>query len=111
MSAPQRGDIVILSFDPQTGHEQAKRRPALVLSPAAFNEAFGVAFVAPVTTKPRGTPFEVALPQDFSVTGAVAVQQLKALDWRARRARRIASAPADVVATAAEIVRKIVGSG
>ena len=108
MSPPNRGDIIILSFDPQTGHEQAKRRPALVLSTAAFNEAFGVAFVAPVTSKPRGHAFEVALPDGFPVVGSVSVHQLKALDWRARKSRRVAGAPADVIAAAAEIVRKIV---
>ena len=66
----------MLDFDPQAGHEQMKRRPALVLSPAAFNEAFGLAYVAPVTTKPKGHAFEVPLPAESGVKGVVMVHQL-----------------------------------
>ncbi len=97
----------MLDFDPQAGREQMKRRPALVLSPAAFNDAFGLAYVAPVTTKPKGHAFEVPLPSDSTVKGVVMVHQLKSLDWRARRARIAGKVPAGVLAAATEIVKDI----
>jgi len=100
--------LLYIDFDPGVGHEQLKRRPGLVLSPAAFNRAFGVAFVAPVT-KSRGHDFEVPLPDGLAVRGSVLVQHLKSLDWRQRRAEHIGRAPASVVATAAFIVKSILG--
>lgn len=109
MTTPDRGDLIVLDFDPQAGHEQMKRRPALVLSPAAFNDAFGLAFVAPITTKPRGHAFEVLLPAGSRVSGAVMVHQLKSFDWRARHACVAGKAPATVVAAATEIVKDILG--
>jgi len=109
MTTPDRGDLIVLDFDPQAGHEQMRRRPALVLSQAAFNDAFGLAFVAPVTTKPRGHAFEVPLPAGSRVKGVVMVHQLKSFDWRARRARVAGKAPASVVTAATEIVKDIVG--
>lgn len=108
MRAPDRGDLIVLDFDPQIGHEQMKRRPALVLSSAEFNEAFGLAFVAPVTTKPRGHAFEVPLPAGCGARGVVMVHQLKSFDWRARRARKTGTVPANVIDEAAEIVREII---
>jgi mRNA interferase MazF len=105
---PERGDIIILDFDPQAGHEQMKTRPALVLSPASFNAAFGLAYVAPITTRPRGHAFEVLLPTGTRVKGAVMVHQLKSFDWAARRARFAGKASASVVAAAAEIVKDII---
>jgi mRNA interferase MazF len=97
-----------LDFDPQAGHEQMKRRPALVLSPAAFNDAFGLAFVAPVTTKPRGHAFEVPLPPSARIKGVVMVQQLTSFDWRARRARLAGTVPPSTLAAAIEIARDII---
>lgn len=108
MKVPERGDLIMMDFDPQAGHEQMKRRPALVLSPAAFNDVFGLAFVAPVTTKPRGHAFEVALPAGSGVTGVVMAHQLKSFDWRARRARPAGKAPARVIAEVTEIVKDII---
>ncbi|HEY5348322.1 MAG TPA: type II toxin-antitoxin system PemK/MazF family toxin [Candidatus Lustribacter sp.] len=108
MKVPDRGDVIVLDFDPQAGHEQMKRRPALVLSPAAFNDAFGLAYVAPVTTKPNGHAFEVALTVESNVNGVVLVHQLKSLDWRARRARLAGKASAGTVAAAIEIVKDII---
>ena len=107
MKVPDRGDLIVLDFDPQAGHEQMKRRPALVLSPAAFNDAFGLAHVAPVSTKPRGHAFEVPLPRGSKVKGVVMVHQLKSLDWRARRARVAGSVSAKLLAAAVEIVKDI----
>jgi len=107
MMVPERGDIIVLDFDPQAGHEQMKRRPALVLSPASFNEAFGLAFVAPVTTKPKGHAFEVPLPAGCGAKGVVMTHQLKSFDWRARRANKAGSAPADVIAASSGIIKDI----
>jgi len=108
VTTPERGDLIIIDFDPQQGHEQMKRRPALVLSPAAFNAAFGLAFVAPVTTKPRGHAFEVPLPFGLGVDGVVMVHQLKSFDWRARRAAHAGTVPPSVLAKAAAIARVII---
>ena len=84
---PARGDIVWLSFTPQAGHEQAGHRPALVLSPEAFNEKTSLALCCPITSRVRGYPFEVDLPSTSPVTGVVLADQIKSLDWRARYAR------------------------
>jgi mRNA interferase MazF len=105
---PERGDIVILDFEPQVGHEQMRRRPALVLSPAAFNAVFGLAYVAPVTTKPNGHAFEVPLPPSLRVKGSVMLHQLKSFDWQARRARFATRVPASVVSAAVEIIKDII---
>jgi mRNA interferase MazF len=108
MKVPDRGDLIVMDFDPQAGHEQMKRRPALVLSPAAFNDTFGLVFVAPVTTKLKGHAFEIPLPPESGVEGAVMVQQLKSLDWRARNARAAGKVPEDILAAAVEIIKDII---
>lgn len=83
---PRRGDVVWLSFTPQAGHEPAGRRPALVLSPAAYNARVGLALFCPITTRMKGYPFEVAIPDDAGTRGVVLSDQVKSVDWRARRA-------------------------
>lgn len=83
---PRRGDIVWLSFTPHAGHEQAGRRPALVLSPSAYNGKVGLALFCPITSQVKRYPFEVAIPAGVSVDGVVLSDQVKSLDWRARRA-------------------------
>ena len=90
---PERGDAVWLTFDPQTGHEQAGRRPALVLSPRAYNGKSGFAIFCPVTSKIKGYPFEVVLPGGLPVSGAVLADQMSSLDWDARKASRICALP------------------
>jgi mRNA interferase MazF len=94
---PGRGDIVWLAFDPQAGHEQAGKRPALVISPREYNRRVGLALVCPVTTRVKGYPFEVLLPQDLKAQGAVLSDQVKSLDWRARRAQYVCSVPREVM--------------
>jgi mRNA interferase MazF len=94
---PDRGELVWLQFDPQAGHEQSGRRPALVLSPGAYNAASGLALLCPITSRIKGYPFEVLLPSDCPVQGVVLADQLKSLDWRIRRARLIGPAPAAVI--------------
>jgi mRNA interferase MazF len=83
---PERGDAVWVDFDPQAGHEQAGRRPALVVSPAAYNGRTGLALLCPITSRVKGYPFEVQLPAGLKVAGAVLSDQVKSLDWRVRRA-------------------------
>ena len=90
---PDRGDVVALTFDPQAGHEQAGRRPAVVLSPAIYNARSGLAVFAPITSQIKGYPFEVILPRGLSVSGAVLADQLKSLDWHARNARILCKLP------------------
>lgn len=83
-SAPDAGDIVWLDFNPQAGHEQAGHRPALVLSPQRYNALRGVMVCCPMTSRIKGYPFEVVVSQE--PPSAVLADQLKSLDWRARRA-------------------------
>ena len=94
---PERGDIVWLRFAPQGGHEQAGHRPALVMSPKIYNEKTSLALFCPITSKVKGYPFEVALPAKSSITGVILSDQVKSLDWRARRARFAGQAPRKVV--------------
>ena len=94
---PERGDIVKMSFDPQSGHEQAGWRPALVVSPALYNRASRLALMCPITLRARAYPFEVRLPAGLGITGVVLADQIRSLDWRARRARLAARAPGAVV--------------
>lgn len=84
---PRRGDIVWLSFDPQAGHEQAGRRPAFVVSPQAYNGKTGLFLACPITSKVKGYPFEVRLPENLEVGGVILADQIKSLDWKARRAK------------------------
>ena len=95
---PDRGDVVWLQFTPQAGHEQAGHRPALVLSPASYNRRSGLMLCCPITSRVKGYPFEVALPEGSGVIGVVLADQLKSLDWRARKAKLIAPASAEVLA-------------
>jgi mRNA interferase MazF len=95
---PERGDVVWLTFNPQAGHEQAGRRPALVLSPATYNVKVGLALLCPVTNQATGYPFEVAVPEGLALTGVILSDQIKSLDWRVRQAEYIDTLPAEVVA-------------
>jgi mRNA interferase MazF len=95
---------VWLDFDPQAGHEQAGRRPALVISPAAYNRKVGLALACPITSQVKGYPFEVALPAGLPISGVVLSDHVKSLDLAARGATRAGVAPADVVA---EVLAKL----
>jgi len=94
---PAWGDLGWLQFNPQAGHEQAGHRPALVVSPRSYNRRVGLAVCCPVTSRVKGYPFEVLLPKGLGVEGAVLSDQLKSVDWRVRKARRIGSVPTDVL--------------
>lgn len=94
---PAKGDLIAVTFDPQSGHEQKGRRPALVISNDSFNRRTGLAIVCPITSTRRNFPFHVALPDVCSVTGFVMVEQVKAIDFRTRRARFLERAPEPVL--------------
>ena len=102
--APARGEAVWISLHPQAGHEQAGRRPAVALSPAAYNERVGLAVFCPITNQRKGYPFEVEIPSGLPVTGVVLADQVKSLDWRARQAELICVLPAETVA---EVLAKL----
>jgi len=95
---PERGDVVWITLDPQAGHEQAGRRPALVISPSAYNGRVGLALFCPITNQAKGYPFEVVIPKGATVTGVVGADQIKSLDWKARKASRIGAIQEEVVA-------------
>lgn len=101
---PRRGDAVWLHFDPQAGHEEAGRRPALVLSPESYNGRVGLAILCPITGHVKGYPFEVALPSGSGISGVVLSDQVKSLDWRARRADLIEALPPHVTE---EVLQKL----
>jgi mRNA interferase MazF len=94
---PERGDVVWISFNPQAGHEQAGRRPAVVLSPKAYNRKVGLAILCPITNQSKGYPFEVALPEEVDVTGVILSDQVKSLDWRVRKAEFKTALPEEVI--------------
>ena len=92
MYIPEKGDFVSVSFDPQSGHEQKGRRPAIVVSNFLFNKATGLAIVCPITNTNRKIPFHLAVPKSSSLTGFVMVEQVKAIDYNARNAKFIEKA-------------------
>jgi mRNA interferase MazF len=101
---PRRGDVVRIAFNPQAGHEQAGRRPAVVLSPIAYNRKVGLALLCPITSQVKGYPFEVVVPSGLQVSGVVLADQVKSLDWQARGAEFICALPS---ATVSEILQRI----
>ena len=90
---PNRGDIVWLNFNPQAGHEQAGKRPAIVISPKQYNARVGLALFQPITSKQKGYPFEVALPKNIPITGVILSDQIKSLDWKIRKVEFICNIP------------------
>jgi mRNA interferase MazF len=101
---PDRGDVVWISLNPQAGHEHAGRRPAVVLSPAAYNGRVGLAIFCPITNQVKGYPFEVHIPDGLDVTGVVLADQVKSLDWQARNADFMVTLPR---ATIDEVLAKL----
>ena len=97
---PRCGDVVWISLNPRAGHEQAGRRPAVVLSPQSYNSKVGLAILCPITSQPKGYPFEVLLPSELPVAGAILSDQVKSLDWRARDAELICTLPDEAIAEA-----------
>ena len=101
---PRCGDVVWIDLNPQAGHEQAGRRPAVVLSPQSYNSKVGLAILCPITSQIKGYPFEVLLPPGLPVAGAILSDQVKSLDWRARNAELICPLPAETIS---EVLQKL----
>jgi mRNA interferase MazF len=107
VATPDRGDLIWLDFDPQAGREQAGRRPALVLSPRAYHQRAPYVVVCPITSRVKGYPFEVVLPEGAAITGAVLADQVKSLDRHVRRIKVAGRAPQDVVEDVTMKLRKL----
>ncbi|MBI5215576.1 MAG: endoribonuclease MazF [Ignavibacteriae bacterium] len=90
---PDAGDIVWLTFNPQSGHEQTGRRPALVISPLIYNNKTDLAIFCPITSQEKGYPFEVRLSDDLEISGVILSDQIKSLDWKSREAEFICKLP------------------
>jgi mRNA interferase MazF len=94
---PQKGDFVILNFDPQSGHEQKGRRPTIVVSNTLFNQKTGLALVCPITNTDRNIPLHVRLTEPCTLTGFIMVDQIKSVDYKARNAQCIEKAPPEII--------------
>lgn len=101
---PNCGDILWIAFNPQAGHEQDGRRPAVVLSPASYNSKVGLALLCPITTRIKGYPFEVQLPEGMKINGAILADHVKSLDWKIRQAEFICRLP---TTTVDEVLQKL----
>jgi mRNA interferase MazF len=101
---PDQGHVVWIDMNPKAGHEQEGRRPALVLSPSAYNRKVGLAILCSITNRVKGYPFEVLIPPGLDATGAILSDQVKNLDWRARKVEYICTLPA---ATMTEVLQKL----
>ena len=106
---PDAGDVVWLTFDPQAGHEQRARRPALIVSPRAYNAKARMAVACPITSHVKGYPFEVPLANTGTITGVILADHVKNLDWQARKVAFQAKAPADVLSEVRERLRALLG--
>jgi mRNA interferase MazF len=94
---PRKGELIALTFDPQSGHEQRGRRPALVVSNDLFNRHTGLCIACPITNTRRDYPFHVVIPAGDGVTGFIMVEQVKSIDFRSRKARRLGKASAEML--------------
>jgi len=101
---PKQGDIIVITFDPQSGHEQKGRRPALVVSKDLFNQSTGLAMVCPITNTNRRFPFHVPIPEESKLTGFIMVEQVKSVDFSSRRAKRIEHGNAALLAEVLSIL-------
>jgi mRNA interferase MazF len=106
---PDAGDVVWLDFSPQVGHEQAGRRPAVVLSPKIYNEKAGLAIMCPVTSHVKDYPFEVELPRGLRIRGVILADQVKSLDWRQRRVEKIGRIPAPTLEELRKRIAVLIG--
>ncbi len=104
---PDRGDLVWLNFTPQTGHEQRGKRPALVVSPRAYNKKTGLALCCPITSNIKGYPFEVIV-KGKKVKGAILSDHLKNLDWKARKARFIEKSRSAILSECLEKISTLI---
>jgi mRNA interferase MazF len=105
---PERGDIVWLNFNPQAGHEQSGRRPALVISPFSYNKKVGLAIFCPVTNQQKGYPFEVELPKSVKAKGVVLADQVKNLDWQKRDVEFFCKVPEEILEEVFELIETLI---
>lgn len=105
--APDRGDIVYMNFNPNSGHEQAGHNPAIVLSPKLFNEAQAFAIVCPITSKSKNYPFEVAIPEGLKTNGVILTDQVRSLDWRSRNLKFVEKSPEGLSDECFELINTI----
>jgi mRNA interferase MazF len=108
---PDRGQVVWLNFDPQTGHEQAGRRPALVLSPALYNRPTELALLCPITSKSKGYPYEVPIPPGLAVSGFVLADQVKNMAWKQRQAAFLCDLPGEILTDVLEKLLTLIDPG
>ncbi|MGB7415491.1 MAG: endoribonuclease MazF [Thermosynechococcaceae cyanobacterium] len=101
---PEQGDAVWIDFNPQMGHEQAGRRPALILSPLSYNRKVRLALLCPITSRVKGYPFEVVIPSGEKVSGVILSDQVKSLEWQKRNVEFVAKLPDEIVA---EVMKKL----
>tara|TARA_B100000003_G_C10833654_1_gene331998 strand:+ start:424 stop:768 length:345 start_codon:yes stop_codon:yes gene_type:complete len=94
---PQKGDFIIATFDPQAGHEQKGRRPAIIISNKLFNKSTGLAIVCPITNTNRNFPFHVPIPDELTLTGYIMVEQVKSIDYQSRKIKFIEKAPSNIM--------------
>ena len=94
---PQKGDFIIATFDPQAGHEQKGRRPAIIISNKLFNKSTGLAIVCPITNTNRNFPFHVPIPYELTLTGYKMVEQVKSIDYQSRKIKFIEKAPSNIM--------------
>ena len=106
---PDVGDLVWLTFDPQAGHEQGGRRPALILSPREYNAKVRLALACPITSLKKGYPFEVEIPAGRGIVGVVLADHIESLDWKARGAAFESRAPAELIVEVRERLRPLLG--
>jgi mRNA interferase MazF len=104
---PQKGDLVILTFDPQAGHEQQGRRPALIISNDLFNERVGLAIACPITNTDRNFPFHVAVNSEH-LSGFIMSEQVKSIDYNARKVKYIAKVDDDILNHVLGLVESII---
>lgn len=105
--APEQGDVIWLDFHPQSGREQAGRRPGLVVSPRAYNELVGLCLICPITSKKKGYPFEVEIPDGLDIFGVVLADHVRSLDWQTRNAEFKCSVPSEVVEDVIDKIRTL----
>jgi len=105
---PKRGDIIWLNFKPQTGREQSGKRPALVLSHESYNKVVGLGIFCPITSKQKGYPFEVLLPDTIKIEGVILADQIKSFDWRKRNAEFICKVDESITNKVIKLINKMI---
>ncbi len=106
---PDRGDLIWIEFMPQAGHEQSGRRPALVLSSKSYNLPRGLVVLCPISSRVGGYDFEVPLQSVAGISGVILSDQVKSMDWRARYAQHIGTAPQELVNEVVENIATLLG--